>query len=108
MLDLERLQLVLQQPAPDEAVQSQLLLLLFEYFESAARTHFISAEEYKKLENLTQRREEELRTYIRVEQQLRLHMDSQTNRIRTLEKLKEDRIRLMRQVQDLEKEKVKT
>lgn len=57
VLDIERLHVILQQPAPDCSAQAQLLLLLFEYFESAVKTYFIPAEEYKKLETITQRRE---------------------------------------------------
>lgn len=92
---------------PDYTVQAQLLVLLFEYFESAIRNHFISSSEYQKLETLTQRREEELRTYIRVEQQLRLHVDNQEIKIKALEKFKEDRVRLMKRIHEMETEKLK-
>ena len=107
ILDLQRLKQILSGPVPDYTVQAQLLVLLFEYFESAIRNHFISSSEYQKLETLTQRREEELRTYIRVEQQLRLHVDNQEIKIKALEKFKEDRVRLMKRIHEMETEKLK-
>ena len=41
-IDLQRLNQIIREPSPDQSVQAQLLVLLFEYFESAIRNRLIS------------------------------------------------------------------